>query len=280
MNMIEKIEKNVKRFYIWSIINPITFYRSVNNELGSKGYNEYLRFYKDCMDKQKGFLRFYYDNKLKGNPKVVSFLKDGDFIFYAKPSLPAYFGLGLVVQLFWIVLLFAGGYILFSRSIYPKPVSAKAFKGFKTIDIPAGKLAVFNSIDDKGGIADQVYNALSGKCEKNFIKINGVEPAGDFFYIPNRSNIPAGMLPETEVKAIEYAAEKSKTIVLDGFITSYKCDEVNRKIEELKAKGYVFIMLDLRQQVREIEYCVSFTVKDKAYQIEQLGKEKIELKDA
>ena len=39
-------------------------------------------------------------------------------------------------------------------------------------------------------------------------------------------------------------------------------------------------MLDLRQQVREIEYCVSFTVKDKAYQIEQLGKEKIELKDA
>ncbi|MCK4765018.1 MAG: hypothetical protein KAW12_22660 [Candidatus Aminicenantes bacterium] len=263
--MLEKINNKAKKIQLRCMFTPVTFYQSVNNELSSMGYNGYIEFYKFNILNKRKFLEHYLANL--ETEKLEPFLNGDEYIYYAKPSLPAYFGLGLAVQAFWIVLLFAGGYILFSRSIYPKPVNAKAFKDMKIIDIQPGRLAVFHSIDGKEEIYEQAYNALSGKCEKNFIKINGKHPAGDFFYLPDRKHIPEGVIPESDVQALEYAAGKSKTIVLDGFVTAYKCEETNRKIKELKEKGHVFISLDLQQQIKEIDHS-----------IEQFGGD-IEIKD-
>lgn len=280
LELINEIEKIANDLYLWSTLNPVSFYKAFYGELSGKGYNEHIKFHRKNVELKEGFIKFIFDGLTRPG-KVKPYLTGDEYIYYAKPSLPAYFGLGLLVQLFWIVLLFVAGYILFSRSIYPKPKNKEALKDMKIIDIPAGKTIAVFSDDDNEDVADMVYNVLSGKCEKNFIKVNGVEPAGDFFYLPPRSHIPVDSLPDTELKAIEYAAERSKTIVLDGFIKSYKCDEVNEKIKQLKKQGYVFVLLDIQQQVNNIELCffISVSVENKTYQIEQMGHEHLELKD-
>ena len=45
LQMIDKTEELSRQFQSASIFNPVTFYKSVNNELGSKGFNSYNRFF-------------------------------------------------------------------------------------------------------------------------------------------------------------------------------------------------------------------------------------------
>ncbi|MCP5050166.1 MAG: hypothetical protein GY940_23575, partial [bacterium] len=59
--MIERTGRMVEKFHFWSSFNPISFLKSVNNEISSAGFNAYMELYKGCRDIRRGFLRRYID---------------------------------------------------------------------------------------------------------------------------------------------------------------------------------------------------------------------------
>ena len=197
MKMIEAIREKAEEFQLWSIFNPVTFYKSVNNELSSMGYNEYLRFYRYSLEKFKGFVRFYFDNRLyKKNPKVISYLKDDEYIFKAKPSLPKYFGVGVLFTLFWVILLGWISYLRFVGSIYPVPENKNAFSDL-SLKFKKGEHLVYYC--EGKDFSNQVYNIFSGQ-DKGIPGTMTVEDknifAGkkqDFVYLPSPGRIPGNL---------------------------------------------------------------------------------------
>lgn len=140
---IDKIRKKAKMFHFVSIFNPVTFYKSVNNEISSRGYNSYLEYYEYCKEKHREFVRFCFNNRLyKKNPKVEPFLKDNEYFFQAKPSLPAYSGWGILVQFFWITLGLVIGFFRFKKIVF---ASQKDFDriDLKDFDLEKGKINAY-----------------------------------------------------------------------------------------------------------------------------------------
>lgn len=202
-DMIRKIESCVKKFHFWSIFNPVTFYKSVNNELSSRGYVSYLSFYRDIQRKQRLFLRFYINKRFyENNPKVEPFLKDDEYIYQLKSSLPAYFLLGIIYNLLLIGLLYFISYFRFKRIIFP--IEKK--EAFSNLDLKLkkGKHYVYTYKTYDPNFPDQVFNVLMGKAGKftGKISINGENivtgEKKNFVYLP----VPDALPGEMKVKSI------------------------------------------------------------------------------
>ncbi|MCK4762287.1 MAG: ABC transporter permease subunit, partial [Candidatus Aminicenantes bacterium] len=191
---IEQIENITKKFHFLSIFNPVTFYRALCNELSSRGYLSYIDFYKTCLEKYKGFMRFYIDNwVLKKNIKLVPFVEGEEQVFYAEPALPAYFVPGVIIFFGWIVAAYLLSLFGFKRMLRPTQKKKVDFEKIK-LDIRAG-----NYISLQAGkpryLADQIYAALTGKSHKSFngkITLDGkkIESLQPVFYLPEPDKLP------------------------------------------------------------------------------------------
>jgi len=207
LEMIEKTEKNAGEFHFWSIFNPVTFYKSTNNELSSKGYNTYIKFYKENQKIQKGFLRFYFNKRFYENySKVEPYLKEGENIFPASPGLPAYFVGGLVVGFLYIVFALVFSYYRFHRRVYPLPKKEDAFIKSLSIALRKGKIITLNVHVPEFVL--QFLNVLWGKSKKFFVNVtlDGKTIADnksiDFAYLPETAKIPGTVKVGTFVAAV------------------------------------------------------------------------------
>jgi len=200
---IEQLEKetigNIKdlaaRFHLWSIFNPATFYKSVNNEISSRGYNGYIGFYEYAVKVQKGFVRYYIDKRFYENdPQVKPFLKDEEYVFQLKSSLPHYFGIGLLVNLLYIVVALGFTYFGFMGMVFRKPQKAEAFEDV-ILKLKRGKFLSFSSKVDNDDFLNQVFNACWRKLPRDFkgkITLDGKEisPEEKVIYLPDHKRIP------------------------------------------------------------------------------------------
>lgn len=102
--MIKKSQKIVKGYHRASTLNPISFFRSTNNELSSLGYNAYIDFYIENRTIHKGFLRYYIDNKTLNNyaEKVIPYLKSEQLLTKSSSSLPHNFFSGILIFMIYI----------------------------------------------------------------------------------------------------------------------------------------------------------------------------------
>jgi hypothetical protein len=201
--MILKTESVAKKYHFWSIFNPVTFYISVNNENSSRGYMSYLAFYRDMQKMQRRFLRFYIDKRFHENStKVVPFLKDDEYIYKLKSSLPAYFLEGIVFCVFIIALLLFMSYRLLKKRLSP-PEKKKRFSQL-ALDFKRGKHFVYRYKDFDPSFPEQLLNVLMGKIKEFTGKflINGKSivtgEKKNFVYLPDPHLLPAG----TKVKAM------------------------------------------------------------------------------
>jgi hypothetical protein len=200
LDMLDKIKKKARAAQFWSIFNPVTFYQSVNNETSSMGYNGFCEFYKFNIEKKRGFINFYL-KKLKSG-KVEKYLSGEEYIFYSKPSLPAYFGLGILLQLFYILLLFTFGFFRFKRIMFP----LEKKEVFSNIDLKLtkGKHYVYSYDANEPNFPDQVFNVLMGNASNysGKISVDGENiVTGDkknFVYLP----VPAALPGKMRVKSI------------------------------------------------------------------------------
>ncbi len=194
---INQTEALVKRFQLWSIFNPVTFYKSVTNEIGSSGYNSYLLFYREVMKKQKAFKKFYIDKRFYENdPKVEPFLKDGEYIFHAQSSLPHYFGMGFGLLLIYVLLALGFSFFRFKRMIFTLPEQKDPFRNLE-LKFSSGEYLAYSP--RKKGFADQLFNLFIGSP----VKFSGkISMDGDnivsgerqnFVYLPDPVVIPGNI---------------------------------------------------------------------------------------
>jgi len=203
--MIGKTREIADRLHFWSIFNPVTFYKSVNNEISSMGYCGYIAFYEEVVKKQKAFVDFYIRKRFyEKSQKVEPFLAGDEYIFKSKSSLPRYFTAGLLLNLFYLLILLFIAYARLKRVIFPKIADREKFK-FLEIKLFKGKYCVFfNRYED---FKNYWFKILTGKAagltgeislDGQAILSGGKSEKQEFIYIPSPKFIPG----EIQVKSI------------------------------------------------------------------------------
>jgi hypothetical protein len=199
--MFEKTREIARSFHHWSIFNPVTHYKSVNNELSSRGYNAYLEFYRENQEIHKGFLRYYLDKKrYQSYTKVVPYLSKEQLVSRSKASLPAYFVPGLILNLAIICGVLFIAYFRFNRFLFPLPQKDIKLDGLE-YNLANGKH--YRLIIHCPNLKNQLLNVFYGRI-KNFTGQvtmdgeNAVTPGKkDIVYIPNVCKIPGAIKVRT-----------------------------------------------------------------------------------
>ena len=196
--MMEKTRKYAQKFHLWSIFNPVTLYKSTNNELSSRGYNAYMHFYQDGQEKQKGFLRYFLDKKrYESYTKVEPYLSKEELVVSSKSSLPKYFLAGLILSLFYIGLAVFFSYFRLKNFLFYAPDKVNTSDKIN-LDLRTGNYVALTFLRE--GFLNRFLNVLYGR-PKGFngkVSINGKNIVTNnekksFAYLPNPDKIPGAI---------------------------------------------------------------------------------------
>ncbi|MCP4154938.1 MAG: hypothetical protein GY757_44860 [bacterium] len=127
----EQLEKemdiNVSFFHKLSIFFPSTFYLATGNEISSKGYENFIAYFRHVRKLKYAFIKFYVAEKFRmiflkakfpeKKIPIKSFVKNNENLFFARSRLPEGFQYGFLLNLTYIVLLCALAYRLFKKSL-------------------------------------------------------------------------------------------------------------------------------------------------------------------
>jgi hypothetical protein len=245
--MIEKIESLSRSFHFCSIFNPVTFYKSVNNELGSKGYNSYNKFFKDNLVIQRKFLRHVFNKRYYENySKVEPFLPAEELVVKAQPGLPGFYLPGIIYNFFLMVLSLFIGYFIYKKHLISKP---EVPGGYKEVNINANYGNIEFLSCEKPDLSYTVLNVIRGYHRgfngKIFINNHDVvnQEGTVFVFILNHGEIPGNI----RVKQLLHFMEK--TVVIDKEkINTFKQtnqDKLKSRFCELEPVERAVILLDL-----------------------------------
>jgi hypothetical protein len=135
LNRIDGIVKRIRVYQTLASFFPTTFYISTNKELSSKGFQNFINFYRYSYDKKQDFIKFYIDRKFyQPLPKsgVEPFIKGDEDLFYGKSRLPHSFLLGLILAVIYIAALLVILYRMQTKKVKQenvKPVQVDFNKG-------------------------------------------------------------------------------------------------------------------------------------------------------
>jgi hypothetical protein len=116
--MEKEMEKNIRRFQRLSFLFPSTFYLASTNEISSKGYENFITFFRYIQTLKKDFVRFFINKRYYSNySEVESFVKENENLFDARSRLPKGFFNGIQLTLLYIVVLFVISYARFKKSL-------------------------------------------------------------------------------------------------------------------------------------------------------------------
>jgi len=265
--MMTGIKDQAERLYLMNVFTPVSFYSSVNNEISSRGYNFLISFYKYVQGKQKGFVRYYFDHIFDDYSKIEPFMKKEDYVFQARPSLPRYFGLGLVINLFYLLLALVLGYFAFLRAVFPKSAKNENFDEIE-IQMENGKFHSYKH--DTSGFKEQLYNVLKGHAETfaGEVSIDGkrISPGDelDFVYLPGQKSIPQ------DVKGGSYLKLVFRLLNFSGDASKKAIEKVGNLIDKnfgdmkpLEKLNFLLLLADLsKKRFLVIDRPFSYSFKD------------------
>ncbi|MCK4766292.1 MAG: hypothetical protein KAW12_29120 [Candidatus Aminicenantes bacterium] len=200
--MQDDMEDSLKYFQGLSLFFPSTFLLSVNNEISSRGYENFLDFYRYIQQLQRQFIRFYLNKRYYSNyKKIESFVKADENIYHGKTRLPRNFPAGLLLTAFYVGILSFVSYYRFKRFLFVLQDKAVLDPGKLALDLNKGETVVL--LTTAATIIDQLYNVFSG-IKRGFngrVKVNGdniVPGSGsgsgkegfDFVYVCHPDKIP------------------------------------------------------------------------------------------
>ncbi len=247
LKMIEEIEKLSRSFHFCSIFNPVTYYKSVNNELGSKGYNSYNKFFKDNLEIQRKFLRHVFNKRYYENyTKVEPFLPADELVVQAEPSLPGFYLEGLIFIFLLMVLSLYTGFFLHKNYMFPKPGKSEVFQELD-INVEKGKI-VFVSCENQD-LNDTVTNVLRGypRGFNGKIIIDNLDVVAnlslDFDFIPNHRQVPGNIRVEQLLEFIR-KTRKITNEKINRFKQDYQ-DRLTCRFSEMEPVEGALILLDL-----------------------------------
>jgi ABC-type Na+ transport system ATPase subunit NatA len=185
---IQDLEEKMKQemmdsFYFFrnlSVVFPTTFYQSVSNEVGSRGYENFFSFYQYIQCLKDGFVRYYIKKKFYSNyDKVESFIRGDQNLYYAASRLPGNFWWGILITLLYIALLTTGSYRRFKSFLFHIP--DKKMPELKKLDVElkSGQSEVV--LTGEQTLKNQFYNVLSGEVRgfDGKLMLDDVNMAGD-----------------------------------------------------------------------------------------------------
>lgn len=256
--MQDDMEKNLKYFQRLSLIFPPSFYLSVHNEISSKGYQNFFHFYQYVQKLQRQFVRYYQFKKFYSNySKVEPFVKGEENIFYAKSLLPRYFLMGLLLTIFYVIVLSVIAYSRFKKFLFVLPDKAGPDPNKLDLSINSGEAVVL--LTTAGTIIDQLYNVFSGikrgfKGRVMFNRKNVVPDESkekqDFVYLCQPDKIPG------DINVGDFISFFKKTLHIRGediqeFLEKLNFAQHQRKdINELKDNEkarFVFALAQLKK---------------------------------
>jgi hypothetical protein len=125
--MENEMKKNIHLFETLSFFFPSTFYLAASDEISSKGYENFIRFFHYIRILKGDFVRFYLNHRYYSQssdhettattPKVKSFIKENENLFHAPSRLPRYLFLGTLITILYIVGLLGFSYHRFKLSL-------------------------------------------------------------------------------------------------------------------------------------------------------------------
>jgi hypothetical protein len=190
--MKNQILKKIKKRQTISSFFPTLFYISVIRETCTPDGMNFIDFYSYSQKRKKQFLNFYIDKKFLSKSKsgyVESFIKADENIFYAK-SQPGIFWLGIILTLFYILLLFM---ILFK-------ILSKRFKTIEYknpgIEFQEGQNSAFVLCKDKK-LKDDIFRYYEQKedavCLEKInttdLQFDGIDPEDTFNFFCEISGV-------------------------------------------------------------------------------------------
>lgn len=110
-----------------SALFPVLLYISTSKEISSQGGLSLVDFYSYCQQLKIDFINFYVNHRFPedgtNSPdhigRVENFIKDKENLFYAQSKLPGSFTLGVLVTLFYIIILFIITFRMNVKYIHP-----------------------------------------------------------------------------------------------------------------------------------------------------------------
>lgn len=122
-----EMRKNIRIYQSLSILFPPTFYLSSGNEIGSKGYENFIDFYRYIQELKPRFVYFIMTKRyftipaqLAGEKKriqVESFIKHDENVFEAGTRLPSLFIYGMLTTIIYIISLAVLSFLRFKKSL-------------------------------------------------------------------------------------------------------------------------------------------------------------------
>jgi hypothetical protein len=247
LQMIDKTGKISSQFQAASIFNPVTFYKSTNNELGSKGYNSYNLFFRENLEIQRGFLRHVFNKRYYGNyTKVEPYLPMDQLAVKAEPSLPRFFTAGILLNLFYLVIAVFWGCAGFKRFIFPQP---QAPGGYEQVKIESQSNSIAAVTCDNPDLYDQVTNVHFGFPQdfNGEITLDGQNIADNpdriVVYVPGQSKIP-GNFQVNDLVHLSVKMTDTKKPIVDVLAREHK-DILNLKLSALAPGQRTVVLLDL-----------------------------------
>lgn len=225
-SMEAEMKWNIRFYQTLSLFSPSTFYTATGNEIGSRGYDSMIAFYKYVRELKDEFIRFYIDKTFSPQTgPVESFVRDEENVFYARSRLPRYFGFGLALNGLYIVILIMVCYFKFRRSLFnlgqgnewPIPVEELRIK------LEIGKCTV--CITSSASLRASIYRFfVLAIPEAMIVELDGLEIKGgeqNFVYLCHPEFFPV------DIRTIDLVMFFKRSLALSGI----EIQEVGQKLE-------------------------------------------------
>jgi ABC-type transport system involved in multi-copper enzyme maturation permease subunit/ABC-type cobalamin/Fe3+-siderophores transport system ATPase subunit len=180
-----------------SLFFPSTFYLSTGNETSSRGYQNFNDFYINVQKLKKQFVGFYLDKVYYSNNSAVeSFIKKEENVFYGKSRLPIYFGFGVFLNFFYIILLLFVSYSRFKKTLFFS--SKKEMPRLDELQIKLEKGKCTACVTSSAEIRNSIFGFFSsrgkdfftGKIEMDGCEIEGSKNRQNFIYLCHQDKFP------------------------------------------------------------------------------------------
>jgi len=208
-NITERYKKHCQL----SLLFPTSFFSMSCDEMSSKGYLNYIDFHKYLIDMQRNFIRFWIDRVYYHDPDVmVNFIKDDENLFRTVSMTPAYFWIGIGVNLFYALMLITMSIILFNRWLFhmgPEEIKKLVSKKETRITL-SGRPTIYGWHVHSDAMRNYLYSLLTGRPPKSAPPSKPVivkhhrEVHGrlDFFYLCRQEHIPGDVKTADYLKSI------------------------------------------------------------------------------
>lgn len=154
------MEHRIEVFQLLSTLFPSAFYISTSYEISSRGLNNILEFHRYTKDVKDRFMKFYVEKKFpEKKESVESFVKENENIFNGNSNLPGFFGLGILITVFWIASILRLSFWFYKKSLF----SVSKVEGVDELEvrlIPGESIVVLSRGKP---LSEHLFNVFAGQ---------------------------------------------------------------------------------------------------------------------